>query len=104
MRGSDFLIDPDCLSGLRLCALLPRHQRGLFGDGLLCGVEVQSALIQAQQLCYPLRSIQVSVLFNHLQAEERRATVLVLDAVNRSVSVEHKRRRPLTLRLTNLSQ
>lgn len=46
--------------------LSPRHQRRLLGDGFLGGVEIQGALVQPQQLRYPLGAVQVSVLFDHL--------------------------------------
>lgn len=50
-----------------LSFISPWHQWSLLGDSFLCGVEIQGTLVQSQQLCYPLCSIQVSVLFNHLQ-------------------------------------
>lgn len=46
--------------------LSPRHKRRLLGDGFLGGVEIQGALVQPQQLRYPLGAVQVPVLFDHL--------------------------------------
>lgn len=107
-----FAVRSSSQSAFYLSNLSPWHQWSLLGDSFLCRVEIQGTLIQPQQFCYPLCPIQVSVLFDHLQnsskTEMGRGWHCGWHLVNITRlcawQIRWKLHKPLTLRLTNLSQ